>query len=141
MCSSSLLELEEKSQKSLKLQMSGVLPSLPPGHTTATITGKARQPGEYFLEKVSVKVGSLDFAISSPSPLGWWAEPLVVTKKTEDVSISLLPTLGLFLAGYPQECTLTFETEADITIPQGSTLSLMMSSDVITDGESECSVV
>ena len=41
-----------------------------------------------------MKVGSLDFAISSPSPLGWWAEPLVVTKKTEDVSISLLPTLG-----------------------------------------------
>ena len=55
---------------------------------------QARQPGEFFLEKLSVKVGSLDFTISSPSPHGWWAEPLVITKKTEGISISLLPTLG-----------------------------------------------
>ena len=55
---------------------------------------QARQPGEFFLEKLSVKVGSLDFTISSPAPHGWWAEPLVITKKTEGIFISLLPTLG-----------------------------------------------
>ena len=44
----------------------------------------------------------------------------------------------VFLAGYPQDCTLTFETEADVTIPQGSTVSLIMSSDVIADGRWIC---
>ena len=44
----------------------------------------------------------------------------------------------VFLAGYPQDCTLTFETEADVTIPQGSTVSLIMSSDVIADGRLIC---
>ena len=121
------------------------------------------QMGEYVPEKVSVKCGSLDFVISAPSPCIWWELPLLISKKTEDITISLLPSLGsqshppppppppptcvcmmlvlfcvfllfvsfvVFLAGYPQECTLTFETGSDITVPNGSTVSLMMSSDV-----------
>ena len=37
---------------------------------------------------------------------------------------------AVFLASYPQECTLTFETGADGEIPQGSPVSLVISSDV-----------
>jgi hypothetical protein len=128
--SSTIVEMEGRGQRNTKQLLSTILPSLSPGQTTVSITGQLRQEGVYFPEKVSVKCGSLDFVISEPSPRGWWERPLVVSKKTEDITISLVPQLGIFFAGCPQACTLTFETGADITIPQDSTVSLMMSSDV-----------